>query len=78
VKGITVVLLVLLLKNSVTDKDFTFFFILLLLSILLDSNSFPSTGATIIEANNTNCSEIADIVIVFILNFVLIPFPTNI
>jgi hypothetical protein len=52
----------LLGKNSVSDKDFTFLFILLLSS---NNDSFPSTGATNIDANNSSCSETRAIVIVF-------------
>jgi hypothetical protein len=77
VKGTTVVLLVLLLeKNSVSNEDFTFFSILLLLLSTSYNDPFPSTGAMNIEANNnTNCSEIRVIVIVLILNFVLNSIP---
>jgi hypothetical protein len=62
VKGLTVVVVLLFEKNSVSDKDFTFSFILLLLS---DNDSFPNTGATNIDANNSNCNETRVIVIAF-------------
>jgi hypothetical protein len=58
-KGLTVVVVLLFEKP---DKDFTFSFILLLLS---DNDSFPNTGATNIDANNSNCSETRVIVIAF-------------
>jgi len=62
VEGLTVVVVLLFEKNLVSDKDFTFSFILLLLS---DNDLFPNTGATNIDANNSNCSETRVIVIAF-------------
>jgi hypothetical protein len=64
VKETTVFIVLLLEKNSVSDKYFTFPFILLL---LLSDNPFPRTGAINIEANSRNCNEIRVTVIVFIL-----------
>jgi hypothetical protein len=62
VEGLTVVVVLLFEKNLVSDKDFTFSFILLLLS---DNDLFPNTGATNIDVNNSNCSETRVIVIAF-------------
>ena len=54
---------IIIVKNSVSDMDFTVLFILLLL--LSSDNPFPSTGAMDIEANSRSCNEIRVIVIVF-------------